>query len=230
MYFSTEELFNIERMFKDKFNVPSDLVRALIYEFQDLKLHDLVRKKREDIDKDLIMDWGVHKEIILPYIVIRLIKPKVILETGTGIGVSAAYILEALNRNGIKAEFHTMGIQSLNMTDYPLGYAIPDYLKYNDLIDYYQYPVIIQRNLPELIEILSEKHGQIDIFIHDSEHGAENMYWELETALPESDFLFVHDIQTNNGFLRFIEDYCLEGRAIYYIRDQPFHAELGLLY
>jgi predicted O-methyltransferase YrrM len=223
--FTTDELFRIERFFYDLFRIDFSIIRSLIFEFMDLPLHQEVYERRREVDPRLIVDWGVHKEIILPYILIRLTKPEVILETGTGIGVSDAYILEALNRNGIKSEFHSIGTQSLNLRRFPIGHAIPERLKDLDIVDYIQYPVLIERVLPEIIADLGDR---LNIFFHDSAHDAENMYWELEQALPHADFLIVHDVHTNNGFMQFIQDYGLRGMI--FSRLDPVRADLGIIF
>ena len=222
--YTSKELFQIEVLFEDFWRVNPVITRNLIFEFLDLDLHKYVEQKRRDIDPYMIRDWGVHKEIIIPYLIVRLMRPKTIVETGTGVGVSDAYILEALNRNGMQAEFYSIGKQSLNMGKFPIGYCIPDELRYGDIVKYYQYPVIIQRILPELLEEI----GDVDIFFHDSDHDAPNMYWELETALPYTDVLLVHDVHTNEAFSEFIEDYKLNGAV--FQRTTPVRADLGIIF
>ena len=222
--YSTEELYSIERMFENIWGVSPAITRELIFEFLDLRLHDFVEKRRRKIDPAMVTDWGVHKEIIIIYLTIRMMKPKVIVETGTGVGISDAYILQALARNGVPAEFHSLGVQSLNLRDFPIAYCVPDELRYHSFVKYTQYPVVIQRAVPELLDDL----GDVDIFFHDSDHCGENMYWELEQALPHSDILFVHDVHTNDAFLRFIEDYGLRG--VMFERKDPVRSILGVIF
>jgi hypothetical protein len=58
----------------------------------------------------------------------------------------------------------------------------------------------------ELLPGLLEEIKEVDIFLHDSEHSYENMYWEYETAwgyIRKGGLLLSHDISQNAAFKDF---------------------------
>ena len=63
-----------------------------------------------------------------------------------------------------------------------------------------------RRRLPELLSRLS----QIDLFIHDSLHSERNVRFELDrawTALRPGGALVVDDVDANNGFQSFTQNF-----------------------
>ena len=58
----------------------------------------------------------------------------------------------------------------------------------------------------ELLPSLLEEVKMVDIFLHDSEHSYENMYWEYKTTwryLRKGGLLLSHDITLNSAFRDF---------------------------
>jgi hypothetical protein len=150
------------------------------------------------------------------YAVIRLVKPKIVVETGGTPGKSSAFMLRAMERNGF-GELWTVdlppsktAVTRLPRTDLvqfrvlppgkSSGWAVPDWLKTR------QHTVlgVSQEKLPPLLKSLNI----IDIFIHDSDHSYEHMLWEFETAWPHirsGGLLLSDDAWDNNAFVEFCE-------------------------
>lgn len=124
------------------------------------------------------------------YVLLRLVKPEVVIETGVFDGISSAVILQALEDNGtgklisidlpatsaIKESTHRMKETTLP-NGLGSGWVIPDYLRG-------RHELILGDSKTLLPEIL-KKHPTIDIFIHDSLHTYECQKFEYENAWPK---------------------------------------------
>lgn len=99
----------------------------------------------------------------------------------------------------------------LKSEDLEPGFVIPEKLKK-------RWQIIIGTSTTKLPPLL-EKIGKIDIFIHDSLHTYENMFFEYETAYPyieSSGLLISHDVDDEKS--AFI-DFCDSKRMEYFIKD-----------
>ena len=124
------------------------------------------------------------------YVLIRLVKPEVMVETGVFDGISSAVILQALEDNGagklvsidlpavttIEESTHRMKETTLPEGMKP-GWVIPDYLRGRQRL-------VLGDSKTLLPEVLKE-HPYIDIFLHDSMHTYEYQKFEYETAWPK---------------------------------------------
>jgi len=166
---------------------------------------------------------GTSREMgIILYIVIRLIKPEIVLETGVASGISSAYILSALKENK-KGKLFSIDLPYEIDKEYPLnyikkegetfiprdknpGWLIPEELKKGWHLEF-------GKSSEKLLPLLNELKS-IDIFIHDSEHSYENMIWEYQTVWPflkENGILFSHDINWNTAFDEFCKEVKRQG-------------------
>lgn len=156
---------------------------------------------------------GMRPEVsIRLYGLVRELKPKTLIETGVCNGVSTAVILAALERNDGGA-LYSIDLPEYTDTDYeegtfwegkkgavipkgnPPGWLIPD--KYRE-----RWHLILGRSQEKLPELLDEL-GEIDFFIHDSEHSYECMTFEYQQAwkyLKPGGLLVSDDISWNASF------------------------------
>ncbi|MDA7857893.1 class I SAM-dependent methyltransferase [bacterium] len=66
---------------------------------------------------------------------------------------------------------------------------------------------------------LLQRVGEIDIFIHDSEHTYENMLWEYQTAFPfikPGGILLSDDILCSEAFHDFTKKVKRKGQVLYF--------------
>jgi hypothetical protein len=132
----------------------------------------------------------------LLYALCRLLKPKVVVETGVSSGVSSAFILKALkdNSGGI---LHSIDLPALP-PGLKVGFVVP-----KDLESSWNLHLgVSSQLLPKLISDLEA----VDIFVHDSEHTYVNMMFEYETAWPwirEGGLLLSDDVNRNQAFGEF---------------------------
>ncbi len=129
------------------------------------------------------------------YAVCRLLKPKVVVETGVAYGVTTAFVLKALQVNGT-GRLYSIDLPPLGENaDTYVGYLIPEALRERWVL----YRGVSKRVLPKLLP----RVGQVDLFIHDSLHTYRNIRRELETVTPylaRPAVVIADDIQGNRAF------------------------------
>jgi hypothetical protein len=148
------------------------------------------------------------------YALLRIFQPETIVETGVEAGVSSTFILKALADNnkgklysidyrvqeGERIENIRLGLIPVEAIsrDRETGFVIPDNLRGR----WVYHPGRSNEILPGLLKEL----GQVDIFMHDSDHSYENMMFELTTAwdyLTERGLVLAHDTDSNSAFRDF---------------------------
>ncbi|MCM8808436.1 MAG: class I SAM-dependent methyltransferase [Candidatus Omnitrophica bacterium] len=128
------------------------------------------------------------------YIIIRYLKPKIVVETGVGPGGTSSVILKALsdNHKGILYSIDLPGFDSIfyptigknyniHIPDgFDVGWLIPPWLKTRHILILGDSKL----KLPELLEQLRDNNKKVDIFLHDSLHTDEHISFEFSTIFP----------------------------------------------
>lgn len=137
------------------------------------------------------------------YVIVRILRPNIVVETGVANGVSSAYILRAMEDNGvgklISIDLPYPGVGSILPEGKQTGWLVPDDLRH-------RWTLILERSLDVLPGILKEL-GNIDVFLHDSDHSYNYMKAEMELAWPyvvEDGVLMADDAWQNSAF----RDFC----------------------
>ena len=161
-----------------------------------------------DIDS---VDWFGNQRVAL-YVLIRLLKPKMCLETGVFYGGTSAFILNALARNkegrlisidlpGNELEKNRVkrhdkvGDSEIIPEGLETGFIIPEFLKD-------RWKLITGDSL----EVLKGIKEQFSFYAHDSEHSYGFVIQEMELArskMSKDGTMFADDINWSNGFLEF---------------------------
>jgi hypothetical protein len=157
------------------------------------------------------VDWFGNQRVVL-YVLIRLLKPKVCLETGVFYGGTSAFILNALARNkegrlvsidlpGNELErnmikrHERVGDSEIIPEGLETGFIIPEFLKDKwELI------------LGDSLDVLKGIKEQFEFYAHDSEHSYRFVMQEMELAkskMSHNGTMFADDINWSNGFLEF---------------------------
>jgi len=163
-----------------------------------------------------------HYDVLVLYVLTRIKKPAIVLETGVASGRSSNVILEALATNGVGE------LYSIDLPKYFDG-AIPHqvasgekdgHLEYEGFISSHKTPGwlvpqalrsrwhLLLGDSKILLPDTLDKLGAIDIFFHDSDHSYNMMTFEYGIAWPQvvaGGFLLSDDIKWNNAFHDFIE-------------------------
>ena len=145
------------------------------------------------------------------YHLICLLRPNTVVETGVFRGISSAFILSALSRNrrgrlysidlpGASYEMPDGGRDTSNLPPgEKTGFVVPESLRE-------RWTLVLGDSKSELVPLLS-KLGEIDMFLHDSEHTYECMMWEYSSAWPfirPGGVLASDDIGWNRAFDEFV--------------------------
>lgn len=127
---------------------------------------------------------------------VRRLQATKVVETGVAHGLTSRFILEALGMRG----GHLWSI------DLPPSWAPEKHREIGAAVsDRSQWSLILGSSRQSLPRLLKEI-GPIDIFIHDSEHSASNMFFEMSLAwkaLRQGGALVVDDIDQNWAFDEF---------------------------
>lgn len=127
--------------------------------------------------------------------VCRLRRPKLVVESCVGRGLSTAAVLDALERNGA-GRLVSLDLPPLADPWFSASAElVPQRLRH--LWDYRRGSV--RRTLPELLQELARSNQSVSLYIADSLHTAAHIDWEVRTAsaaLSPGGVIVVDDVQT----------------------------------
>jgi methyltransferase family protein len=115
------------------------------------------------------------------YVLVRGLKPSVVIETGVASGVSSAHILRALAANGT-GTLHSIDLPNVQEGSHlpearTSGWIVPDGLRRRWKLQLGD----SRKLLPDLLRTID----RVDLFFHDSDHSYDSMYFEFEQAFPK---------------------------------------------
>ena len=160
------------------------------------------------------------------YQLLRDLRPRVAVETGVCNGVSTAFLLRALEDNG-GGELHSIDLPEVAGEDYEEGtfwdgkggavippgkepgWMVPPELQA-------RWNLVLGRS-QDLLPLLLARLGEIDFFMHDSEHSYECMSFEFRTAweaLREGGVLVADDVNVNAAWDEFVHRVGREPEAL----------------
>jgi predicted O-methyltransferase YrrM len=165
------------------------------------------------------------------YVITRLLRPRVVVETGVFDGLSSSFILQAMKDNGvgklisidlpaqdtIRGSTHRMRESTLPPNCGP-GWVIPNCLRERQ-------EMILGDSKVLLPAVLAEQR-EIDVFLHDSLHTFEHQWFEYSAAWPalsSGGLLLSDDIFWNAAFHRF----CAKVGRLYMIHEGLGVAQRG---
>jgi len=143
------------------------------------------------------------------YAIVRVRKPKLVVETGIHDGLGSTAILQALHRNALEGIDGRLVSMDVNAES---GWLIPDRLR--DRLE-----VRIGRSLDVIPEVL--KTSTVDVFIHDSDHRYE---YELDEyrAIRELAAPAIVYMSDNAHATRALRDFAAdEGLAFTFWKEAP---------
>ena len=191
-------------------------IKVLKGQFLSSPIHSEVDETLEKIGKSKTLAKKMNYSWFY-YALIRLAKPKDVIETGVWFGFSTAFLLQGLEDNGSgklysidlpnaqyefpKSIYNPQGRPSKALVGQAehTGILVPDRLRP-------RWELIIGKSQEKLGPLL-DKLQQIDLFIHDGEHTDEDMMYEFETAwkhLTPRGILVADDVHVSSAF----PDFC----------------------
>lgn len=166
------------------------------------------------IYKDATFGWSWQQRtsgkqfsrVLFLYILLRLLKPEKVIETGCFSGWTSTLILLALQKNGqghlwsidIPAQ---AGSRTMNVglpSELEPGFLVPEELRSRW--------TLILGDVKDHLLLLCRDIGMIDVFYHDSDHTYNHMMWEYTSIWPylkSGGVLISDDIGANTAFWDF---------------------------
>ena len=156
------------------------------------------------------------------YWIVRRLKPKTILQTGVSNGLSSAFMMLALAKNGPEGTLHVVDMPAIFNPADPnwtksgqvFGFVIPEGKSSGWMVpDIYRDRFEVQVGdakllLPQLVDRLAA----VDMFYHDSDHSYNHMAFEFEQAkrkLGPNSVVVADDISWNASLWDFADKYRL---------------------
>lgn len=150
----------------------------------------------------------------LCYSLVRLVRPRVVVETGVARGITSYYILRALERNG---EGHLFSIDFRGLRpgkEQEVGAAVAPSLRDG------LWTLLTGPGVSEMRKLRTEI-AQIDLFLHDSSHRYRNQLAEYRIALDwlgDGGILISDDVE-NDALVDAAEEF--EARALVIRQEKP---------
>ena len=148
---------------------------------------------------------------ILLYIVLRVERPAIVVETGVLHGLTTLFLLRALERNGsgrlVSVDLPSYAESGPSNQD---GYAatLPKGCEPGWIVPKKRYPdwQLILGASRDVLPGLDAERGAVDLFCHDSEHTFQVMWFELDWAwrnLRQDGLIVCDNIESNTSFADF---------------------------
>ena len=151
------------------------------------------------------------------YYLVRLLKPRIAVETGVSDGMSSLMILSAMKDNHI-GHLYSIDLPDVGM---PKLYGKePGWIVDDDLRE--KWTITFGSSASKLPSLL-KKLNNIDFFLHDSEHSFKNMRFEFSLALSylrEGGVLLCDDATSNYSFQRSILKIEMNPQSIGLLRSE----------
>jgi hypothetical protein len=137
----------------------------------------------------------------LCYVLVRVLRPLNVLETGVCYGVTTSFILQALRMNG-SGMLHSIDLPPLGAraSDF-VGWLVPARLKDNWRLHCGASKILLRKSLKQL--------DRVGVFVHDSLHTYRNMRRELNLITPHlasAAAVISDDIEGNPAFARWASE------------------------
>jgi len=166
---------------------------------REVESTEFERDLRNRLKEVMYSGWLTLSNGRVLYLLTRLLRPKVAVETGVFAGVSSSFILKALNANG-SGELYSIDLPDpfWNKIGKQPGFAVSKELRRNWSLTLGPSSETLERLLMSL--------RSIDFFFHDSDHSYENMLYEFNTAwsfLSPGGLLLSDNVDMNNSFDEF---------------------------
>jgi predicted O-methyltransferase YrrM len=154
------------------------------------------------------------------YWAVRTAKPKTIVQTGVSNGLSSAFMMLALAKNGPQGRLHAIDLPHIfnpmdpawTRPDIVYGVAIPQGESSGWMVpDIYRDRFKVERgDAGELLPILVDRLQSIDMFYHDSDHTYAHMMFEfreVKRKLTPGGLIVADDISWNASLWDFADEH-----------------------
>jgi hypothetical protein len=191
---------------------------------------DLQHTKGLSVGRGAFAGWGDGEPALVRAVwcLTRHLRPEKVVETGVARGITSRFLLEALEHNDSGSLWSVDLPPPLDRDLHAqIGVAVP-----RRLAGRWTYVHgSSRRRLPSLLAAIEP----IDLFIHDSNHTARNLLFELRHAwhsLARGGFVVADDVDLNCGFHVFVGEHELDPALVCHaeplVPDRPRQDERGV--
>lgn len=147
----------------------------------------------KEVTPEAPVDWDAGEGLsIFLYVSVRILRPPLVVETGTANGTSSAAISAALHANDFGK------LETFDVYEFNLEY-VPDYLRNRITSHVLNKRGGLESWLTENEEIISGE----SIFFHDSNHSFEHQSWEYEIAKNRGfGYMISDDVDDSFAFIK----------------------------
>jgi predicted O-methyltransferase YrrM len=181
-------------------------------------IEQYLAKLSHDYQSHYVAGWVSLADAQFLYWAVRRLKPKVILQTGVSNGLSSAFMMLALAKNGPDGRLYAIDIPAVFDPKEPAwtqkgtvygvvipegessGWMVPEI--YRDRLD------LSVGDAKELLPSLVDRLDAIDMFFHDSDHTYDHMMFEYGQAmrkLTPGGVIMADDISWNSSLWDFAD-------------------------
>jgi predicted O-methyltransferase YrrM len=156
------------------------------------------------------------------YWIVRRLKPKTILQTGVSNGLSSAFMMLALAKNGAEGTLHVVDMPAIfdpadanwTRSGAVFGFVIPEGKTSGWMVpDIYRGRFeVLTGDAKKLLPPLVDRLAAVDMFYHDSDHSYNHMMFEFNEAkrkLAPNSIVVADDISWNASLWDFADKYRL---------------------
>ena len=136
--------------------------------------------------------WITIDDALFLYWLVRNLKPRMIAQTGVCNGLSSAFMMLALAKNGDRGSLHVIDQPQVYNPNSPewhskgtvYGVIIPEGKSSGWMVpdNYHKRFELLIGDAKELLPGLLNRLGEIDMFFHDSDHTYDHMMFEMREA------------------------------------------------
>lgn len=180
-------------------NLPDDVVNGLLRESVDVGGIsgdvDSIRRSTRSYLYPPTYDLPQEKAQVI-YALIRSMRPRLVLETGVGNGVSTAFVLSAIHRNNCGRLISVDNPPLWHFRDPRVGVLVPGTLR--------SPWKLVRGSSRQFLATMTSSEPTLDVFIHDSDHSYANMRFEFAAAwrhLRPGGWLVADDADDNDALV-----------------------------
>jgi predicted O-methyltransferase YrrM len=168
--------------------------------------------------------WVLLADAQFLYWAVRRLKPRVIVQTGVSNGLSTAFMMLALAKNGPEGRLHAIDIPAIfdpkdaawTRKGVVYGVAIPEGRSSGWMVpDIYRDRLDLQLgDAKDLMPKLVDRLDRIDLFFHDSDHTYDHMMFEYAQAMRKLEpggTIMADDISWNASLWDFADAHGIPG-------------------
>lgn len=151
------------------------------------------------------------------YVATRVLRPRVVVETGVAYGITTTFIISPLERNGMGV-LHSVDLPPLADVDGTyVGILVPEHLRGRWVL----HRGVSRKVLPKLMK---EWEGEVGLFVHDSLH----TYWNVRDELPlvtphlgRPSAVLLDDVHLNRAFTEWVDQVKPAAWAVVAEQEKP---------